>query len=881
MIRRRFIAAVLAVACSVTVGAAAADNWNTMFEQDFSSVPDGTVLPEAYKSGNTNFDAQIKNGRLEMKSDSVCGFEIGDDTSVKSHGMDFAYFENKVSKRSEPVEFEGVIYEYQGLGGNVSYITVEKDGKGAIMQRTYTYTGKFGADGVEQTKENVLRTNFARIHADAEGIFTADDNTAILEAVVYANEENADTNFIKFRYSGNDGKTKSVDVTQEQLLALKEANGGDPWVTVRFELTDIDMTVKGVEKRYNFSINTPEYTRDVNYIHSLTVRKPDESEKLEYNSAAKRIIAPVSTTSLFGDVRVSFDLTIPSGNRLIEGINYNDGHNGFAAYIADEKGNAMARVEGDAIGGDSPKLKLTTSGKELCEVDLLDKTLTITVQTDRENRTYSVTVADGGDELAKADGISLMNEGDFADMQYFAFEHNADSTALMTALDNISVSAALPEEYTNCADDYEALDIPQAGGTPVKANFELPTVGSIHASNITWESSDDSIISIAGNTAVISGAENERTVTLTATVTNGAYSFSKQFEVRIAAFGAMFSDISDIYSAVKTTETADGINASLRLSTPGIIGNITFAAISSDKNTGAITDRKYDVRTSASSFGALNFAVSGLKKNANDEIKYYLWDENNVSLINLAPTDIKSLEAAPKVKAVVLKWDECFDDNDSLIYKIYRGGAYIGETADNTYTDTDVTEGTAYDYSVVPFDTNDNRALDAAVQTATLTITDYWTAESANAVQGMFASDPVRAAYVEETTDNGEKCIMAPAVRPEGGVYGIYYHAENIKSTDNDVVVSVTYLDGDGQLIFFYNKIMPEGATDSGVYNPRVTLVDKMTGTNTWKTVTHRMTDAQFRKSAKLSAGDFGFTNVVGKPLYVKKVEVIKGELYD
>ena len=847
-------------------------------------MPDGTNLPDNYKTGNLSFEARVYDGKAQMKSDNICGFEINEDGTVDSADTSFVGFQNKVTKREEPAELDGVTYEYQGVGGNVSYMTDVKDGKGALVQRTYTYTGRFGVDGVEQVKEKVLRTNFARIIVDAGEKFASSDNNMTLEAEVYANEENSDTNFIRIYYSGSDGKTKNVTVTQEQLLAAKEANGGNPWVKIEFKLKDIDLTSKVVESKYMFSINTPEYTQDVNYIHSLTVRKT--VDELTYDSDAKTIKIPVSDTPISGSVRTEFELCLPKNRSYMGDIDYNSYQNGFAAYIVDGNGKHIARLEGEFDSDDISASKLYACGYNKKEIiyagDIINRDLTVSIETNRDNKTYSMSVFENGTELGKVEDMPLINSDNYADMQYIAFDHNADSTVLLTEINNISVYAKMSPNYMHCKEDYDALDISQAKGEKVKANFELPVIGSINSSTIEWESSDSNIIAINENIAVVNGKDTEQSVTLTATVTNGEYSLSKDFEICVAAFDSLYSNIYDIDSQVKVTENENGVSAKLTLTSPGTTEPITFIAVSYNAETGKITDRKIDTQSAAVKYGSINYSITNLAKNANDEVKYYLWDKNNVSLVNLAPTDMQSLDATAKVKAVVLEWEPCYDDNEALVYKVYRDDVYIGETADNKYTDRTVSAGTEYRYRVVPFDTNDNKAAQKDVEVTTRTITDYWTADAQNGIKDAFASDPARAAYVEKVTyKDGTNCVMAPAVRPAGGVYGIYYHAENVKQTDREVVVTVTYLDNEGSLTLFYNKEMPEGETDSGKYNPQVKLVQKMEGTNTWKTAVYKITDAQFRKSPKLSAADFGFCNDIGKPLYIKKVEVIKGELYD
>lgn len=87
------------------------------------------------------------------------------------------------------------------------------------------------------------------------------------------------------------------------------------------------------------------------------------------------------------------------------------------------------------------------------------------------------------------------------------------------------------EEKVN--EDKNALALENTNG--VKGSFTLPTSGSINASEITWQSSDSSVISIDGDKAVVTRPEEDAAVTLTATIQSGEAKATKEFVVTVVA----------------------------------------------------------------------------------------------------------------------------------------------------------------------------------------------------------------------------------------------------------------------------------------------------------------------------------------------------------
>ena len=92
----------------------------------------------------------------------------------------------------------------------------------------------------------------------------------------------------------------------------------------------------------------------------------------------------------------------------------------------------------------------------------------------------------------------------------------------------------------------------------VTDDFTLPTSGSINGSEITWESSDDSIISISGENAVVTRPETDSEVTLTATVKYGEAEAVKEFIVTVKAEAKEQPAISEIGTNLALNKTVTG-----------------------------------------------------------------------------------------------------------------------------------------------------------------------------------------------------------------------------------------------------------------------------------------------------------------------------------
>ena len=278
------------------------------------------------------------------------------------------------------------------------------------------------------------------------------------------------------------------------------------------------------------------------------------------------------------------------------------------------------------------------------EGNVTDKTLRYTVAISITDKTYTLAIDEGDERKGETENpVALKNrEGGsgIGIVRFINAKHNPYSCALLSVIDNIAVSVSENEGYRNCMEDANNIALTVLPGSLIMNDFDLPALGSIHASEITWRSSDESAIEIVDNGtevfARVKQADSPKAVSLYATVTNNGFSTEKKFDFTVRA-------MTDAYlqrgKAEIRTETDGSVTAKISLKNPGTTGAaaITFAVMSVDSRTGDICNQKFDVKNEIPKYGTLTFEVTGLQKNGGDEIVYYLWDENDVSLINHAP----------------------------------------------------------------------------------------------------------------------------------------------------------------------------------------------------------------------------------------------------
>lgn len=865
----------------------------TVWNADFSGMSDLQVPAGTITEKNSDFSAEIKNGSLEVKSDSVCYFQIEDsnslNSSANSHGITLQLRGSDpfITKRAEPITFQGVRYDYSGHGDNSVFITNEKCGKYALKQFTYINDDKYSGDSTSAA--DALRTNQSRFIVDTS-LFSSNDNNLTIE-VKYYTEDTEDNSFsLIYPLKGSKDEGKKVVFSNDNPPDAEDGKIR----TAKIELSDIDLSKFLPWEKNSIRLNTA--AAKENYFYSIAIyRTQTDGASAAYNTIEKKLADNV----LYGDVELTYDMTLPKGERYIDGIDYNTGENVMSVSLADGGKNEFASLVYNITDDGSAIYALTSNAEEngikekIYEGEILGKALTYKILTDTQNGVYEVKIFEGENLLAEtANPIPFNNKdiiGNKCRTQYVNLKHNSKSKAVFSEISSINVSLEENMDYKYCNEDADAIELDISSDNVVLNDFELPTVGRLHQSGIRWSSSDESAIQVVDNTAAVTRSEDgDKNVTLTAYVTQNDCEVERHFEITVRSLlGAYMEVLEPVYKTA-----ADGtVTADLVVKNPGTAGasKISFAVFSISRS-GDITDRKIDTKSDIPKYGSLTFGISGLKKGSDDSLTYYLWDENNVPIKNNVPTDISGLTVDGKVKSINLSWNQSYDDYNAIdYYEIYRDGKLIAKCNDNKYKDYTASYLENHSYSVKAVDTNAMKGIDGTGEGCTISMpyyiepigkTDVAINKNGKGLSMTYRDDPARAAYTEyaEVIDaSGQKSLCR--FIPNGRYIGLYTDKTMINR--KDVAIDFTYLDTEGDLIFQYNSVIPDGKSDGIEYALKEINCGKMTNTRTWKTLSIKLDDAQFRESLLMSGSDFCLMTTNGSGFYVKKVEIVGADLYD
>ena len=344
-----------------------------------------------------------------------------------------------------------------------------------------------------------------------------------------------------------------------------------------------------------------------------------------------------------------------------------------------------------------------------------------------------------------------------------------------------------------------------------------------------------------------------------------------------------YSNISDLNNDV----VISGDTASLVLDYyPGRSENISFAAVATNNNTGEIKVKPGT--KSGPSTGALTFSVD-LSEISNSDIKFYLWDENETSVVNSAPTPVNEFVTESKAINTKIEWNESFDDNGAIeSYQIYDAttNKLIGETKSLYYIDGRtrvINPATEYKYKVIAVDSNNIKSLfeDSSTISVTTDSINSWNENTDNGVTNIINPDPAREAYAEVVQQNGRTALLAPSSRSQrnnGQVYSLTFKAESMESeTPYDTLsVKVDYLDTlGGKLVLNYKYLDGESYKTQSVSGP------ELNGTGEWKTFMFVINSFAGKPkpclvatTGNLSNGHISFNTGVGYDLYVSDVTI-------
>ena len=122
--------------------------------------------------------------------------------------------------------------------------------------------------------------------------------------------------------------------------------------------------------------------------------------------------------------------------------------------------------------------------------------------------------------------------------QYITFECNSGYFWGWNEIYVEGASASV-SDADKVAADKDALDLGDT--TAVTANLTLPTTGAAFGSTITWATTDETVITDAG---VINRVGEDKTATLTATITNGTVTDTKEFVITVPGYEVYNLDLS-------------------------------------------------------------------------------------------------------------------------------------------------------------------------------------------------------------------------------------------------------------------------------------------------------------------------------------------------
>ncbi len=443
------------------------------------------------------------------------------------------------------------------------------------------------------------------------------------------------------------------------------------------------------------------------------------------------------------------------------------------------------------------------------------------------------------------------------------------------------------------------LDIPST--SRVKEDFILPLEGVANASTISWATDNVAAISVSGSNATVTRGEFDIPVVLTAELTLGDFTVTKEFTITVAALSNMGSEVGNVVA----TEAAGKLSATVNVRFPVKEGNLSFIAVSIDPTPGTIRDRKVDTKviTSANKYSTVTFNVADLNKAAGDEVSYFLWDDSDISRVNNAPSVVTDFAIVDKAKGPGLSWTHAEDDNNAIeYYLIYRDGELYASFGDYivdgnnkvSYTDAAVDFDEEHTYKVVPVDTNDligGESPEGKGKKMSMYYIDFNAKGSGKTpfLNGMadyqWASgtpNTDRYAMLEKVTDaNGETTWAGTT--PNKWI--ICATDKAVMGSDiRKYVLEIEYLDTEGKIEMVHNQVIPAGQEDNVTWARKSAMVttEAMTNTRTWKTAIVRISNAQFKNSNNFSGADFGFHELSQKlPIYIRSVKIIPAELYD
>ncbi|MBQ8526390.1 MAG: hypothetical protein IJ460_06725 [Clostridia bacterium] len=890
MKRKIFVFALALIFAAINVYAETGIPQN-IYLQDFSITTDvsQSITPE----DDNSFSAEVSDGALDMKTDSLCffrassAFSSSDEANSPENSRGLTYYNKwwhtgfKLDAPQDIVHTDKKTYTVNykvTVGGSNALLLDEVEGLTAIGFHTFNN---------QDRPDKPVNTPDVKFVVDS-GAVTSTDNNVKFRFRVYAERANTP---LKMAYVKADDK-KTANTT---LLNIAEDEVGK-WITKEVDVSNIDLTALISQdsgsnlQQYTIRLST-NLGYDI-YLHSIEILK--ETEEINCYAGSNMYQVKINENPLYGDVDFSYDLTFPSGEACITDVCgdacvtdciYNTEKNQLTVNLLNQDMTEIAAVQYD-LDGDMGTVSLAytdesgnTALEQIYQGELVGKEYRYILSYDMTNEANMFSICEGENVVAQTEapfGIVNKDEAAKTFVQYYSIRQNQSSKAIYSRIDNISISFMENTIYKSFVEDMEAIELP---GT-VREDFALPVVGSMNGSYISWESADTGAIIIDGSTALVNrGVEEDITVTLTATISDGMFNVSADFEVTLKALKGEFAEWLDITEA----DNGQTVTASTTLNNAGTTGagKILFVAVSYIN--GEIADRAVCEMDVLSQYQSIDFEVT-VKKG--DEIKYFLWDENNVPIVNHAPHIYKA-SFYDKVKGAVVEWEKAYDDFDAIdTYQLKRsdGKVFItdGEVSGENmlrFFDDEASESSAYTYELTAFDSNQKTSDSITGQAKrltmpysmdmTVTFASDGTYNGGNHINFIYKSDPDRAAYTEHGVYEGEECTFIPS-----GKYAAF--TTDLSDISKNIAVRFTYASSvETKLKFMYNGKQPDGS-----FAEVSETVKAYPATDGWQTLDFKL-ENEFRSGNSFSAGHFGLGTASPGGVYIKKVEFVKLEDYE
>ena len=492
----------------------------------------------------------------------------------------------------------------------------------------------------------------------------------------------------------------------------------------------------------------------------------------------------------------------------------------------------------------------------------------------------------GSAEIPNSDAVKVKN-GDWTTLTFHvtdAMFNGVSNTGLADQKSDFRLQANSVDTYVKSVAVYNNLDCEELleikdtfeleRTEDIALNFELPTIDGCE---IEWTSSDEEVIYIDNNTAVIVPDFVTKSATLTAKIAKDGYYVEKAFEVTLAAMEKTAISISepvvDVVDGVATV-TVDVEDANY------YENDIYLYAVAKDKTTGELNGFGYDyIEQGTVTDTSLTASVN---LGANDVVEYLILNGDGASIKNHRPSKVADVEVVPNFDKVTLKWGAAYDDyNFVASYGVLKDGSPVFGTTEEAerfeYT-AEVVPDNKYKFEILAYDHMNAASDPYAVEYQPKKYSEINLADPDNDYNGMtlyFNGNPESDCYYEKATKDGIKCLRTrdrtEYTTDKTGRTMLYFKVDEdvVNEDDRKVSIEITYYDyGAGGLSIMY--IDPDGKYKGDFKIP-------FEGTNKWVTKTVTIEDVKFSESQQLSTCDFRIGGT-SQDIYVSRVRVVAAD---